>query len=134
MAAIESLSSCGPQPNCQPPPPRAQAPKPTGVMFIFEFPSLRICMTSPEYLVVGLHQVRCRWQEKVKHSCLGLGGQPKKAVPLIGAHLGVRKDVGSWGKRRAQRAELLTEVELAICWVIFSSWIGFGGYAPQRRR
>src|SRR5712672_2835265 len=27
-------------------PPRAQAPKPTGVMSIFEFPSLRVRMTS----------------------------------------------------------------------------------------
>src|ERR1700716_1000860 len=32
MAAIELASSCGPQPNAQPPPPIAQAPKPTVVI------------------------------------------------------------------------------------------------------
>ena len=32
IAAIESSSSCGPQPNSQPPPPIAQAPKPTVVI------------------------------------------------------------------------------------------------------
>jgi hypothetical protein len=32
IAAIESLSSCGPQPNVQSPPPMAHAPNPTRVM------------------------------------------------------------------------------------------------------
>ena len=32
IAAIDSSSSCGPQPNSQPPPPIAQAPKPTRVI------------------------------------------------------------------------------------------------------
>src|SRR6266436_111882 len=39
---MESASSCGPQANSQPPPPRAQAPKPTGVILISEFPSFRV--------------------------------------------------------------------------------------------
>src|SRR6059058_5808591 len=32
MAASDAVSSCGPQPNAQPPPPIAQAPKPTVVI------------------------------------------------------------------------------------------------------
>src|SRR5436853_459235 len=39
MAATESSSSCGPQANAHPPPPSAQAPKPTGVMSRSELPS-----------------------------------------------------------------------------------------------
>src|SRR4029450_11803960 len=43
MAAIESVSSCGPQPNIQAPPPIAQAPKPTTVISRSELPSRRVC-------------------------------------------------------------------------------------------
>src|SRR4051812_20321790 len=32
IAAMDSASSCGPQPPCQPPPPIAQAPRPTRVI------------------------------------------------------------------------------------------------------
>src|SRR5712692_5430886 len=39
MAAMESASSCGPQANSHPPPPRAQAPKPKGVILMSEFPN-----------------------------------------------------------------------------------------------
>src|SRR6266702_5441276 len=39
---MESASSCGPQANSHPPPPRAQAPKPTGVILRSEFPSFRV--------------------------------------------------------------------------------------------
>src|SRR6266849_4023032 len=42
MAAMESASSCGPQANSQPPPPRAQAPKPTRVIWMSEFPNFRV--------------------------------------------------------------------------------------------
>ena len=38
MAAIESLSSCVLQPNCQPPPPAAHAPNPKRVIRRSEFP------------------------------------------------------------------------------------------------
>src|SRR5580704_12337357 len=39
IAAIESLSSCGPQENCQSPPPMAQEPNPMGVSSMSELPS-----------------------------------------------------------------------------------------------
>jgi hypothetical protein len=39
MAATESRSACDPQPNSQPEPPIAQAPKPIGVMSRSELPS-----------------------------------------------------------------------------------------------
>src|SRR5260370_2853070 len=42
MAAMESASSCGPQANSHPEPPRAQAPKPTGVILRSEFPKFRV--------------------------------------------------------------------------------------------
>src|SRR5665647_2540999 len=42
MAAIERLSSCGPQPNDQPPPPAAQEPKPTVVISRPLVPSGRV--------------------------------------------------------------------------------------------
>ena len=42
MAAMESLSSCGPQAYCQSPPPMAQAPKPMGVRCRSELPSWRV--------------------------------------------------------------------------------------------
>src|SRR5438105_12580185 len=45
MAAMDSLSSCDPQANCQPEPPMAQAPQPTRVMCRSELPSLRICIS-----------------------------------------------------------------------------------------
>ena len=41
IAAIESLSSCGPQANDHPPPPIAHAPTPTRVMFMSVVPSCR---------------------------------------------------------------------------------------------
>src|SRR5687768_16873398 len=41
IVAIESLSSCGPQPKSQSPPPIAHAPKPIGVISRSEFPSFR---------------------------------------------------------------------------------------------
>src|SRR3974390_1685940 len=43
MAAMDSLSAWGPQPNSQLPPPIAQAPKPIGVRRRSEFPSERSC-------------------------------------------------------------------------------------------
>src|ERR1041385_5457767 len=50
MAAIDSSSSCGPQANCHPPPPMAQAPIPMGVSSRSLFPSrfLRISFTIAE--------------------------------------------------------------------------------------
>src|SRR5439155_13803555 len=39
IVARESASSCGPQPNAQPPPPIAQAPKPTVVILSPLLPS-----------------------------------------------------------------------------------------------
>src|SRR5712671_1649071 len=94
MAAIESLSSCGPHPNCQPPPPRAQAPKPTGVMSIFEFPSLRVCMTSPEYWLFGFIRFDVGGRKKLN---IPARGQAGNAVPPLGAHVGV-------GRRRLRIA------------------------------
>src|ERR1700682_5517440 len=44
IAAIDSRSSCEPQPNCQPPPPTAQLPKPRGVMNKSVFPNCRVCI------------------------------------------------------------------------------------------
>src|SRR5258708_33066783 len=44
---MESASSCGPQANSHPPPPRAQAPKPTGVILRSEFPSFRVSIRNP---------------------------------------------------------------------------------------
>ncbi len=43
IAAMESASSCGPQPNIQSPPPIAQAPKPMTVISRSELPSRRVC-------------------------------------------------------------------------------------------
>src|ERR1700676_4215118 len=45
MAAMESSSSCGPQENSQPGPPRAQAPNPTGGICRSEFPTLRVSIS-----------------------------------------------------------------------------------------
>src|SRR5439155_24530632 len=42
MAASDAVSSCGPQPNAQPPPPIAQAPKPTVVISSPLVPSGRV--------------------------------------------------------------------------------------------
>src|SRR5207244_9547725 len=42
MAASDAVSSCGPQPNDQPPPPIAQAPKPTVVISSPLVPSGRL--------------------------------------------------------------------------------------------
>src|SRR3989449_1946507 len=42
MAARDAVSSCGPQPNDQPPPPIAQAPKPTVVISSPLVPSGRV--------------------------------------------------------------------------------------------
>src|SRR5438552_2098422 len=39
---MDSLSSCGPHPNDQPPPPTAHAPNPTRVMFMSVVPSCRV--------------------------------------------------------------------------------------------
>src|SRR5882757_3579918 len=44
---MESLSSWAPQAKAHPPPPMAQAPKPTGVIIKSEFPSLRVCILPP---------------------------------------------------------------------------------------
>src|SRR5215210_5162381 len=44
IAAIDSLSSCEPQPNCQPPPPTAQLPKPRGVMDSSVVPNRLVCI------------------------------------------------------------------------------------------
>src|SRR5262249_54752354 len=44
MAAIDWLSSCGPQANVQPPPPIAQAPKPIRAISRSEFPSFLLSM------------------------------------------------------------------------------------------
>src|ERR1700674_738827 len=46
MAAMESLSSCAPHPHCQPPPPIAHAPYPTGVMFKSELPNRRVSISN----------------------------------------------------------------------------------------
>src|ERR1700722_3315728 len=46
---MESLSSCAPQAKAHPPPPMAQAPKPTGVIIKSEFPSLRVCILPPDF-------------------------------------------------------------------------------------
>jgi hypothetical protein len=45
---MESLSSCEPQAKAHPPPPMAQAPKPTGVIIKSELPSLRVCIFPPD--------------------------------------------------------------------------------------
>src|SRR6478735_7799433 len=42
MASIESRSSCDPHANCQPEPPMAQAPYPTGVICKSELPRVRM--------------------------------------------------------------------------------------------
>jgi hypothetical protein len=42
--AVNRVSSCGPQPNSQPPPPIAQAPRPIGVISRSLFPSFRFCI------------------------------------------------------------------------------------------
>src|SRR5712671_2987022 len=101
MAEIESLSSCGPQPNCQPPPPRAQAPKPTGVMWISEFPSLRVCMTSPEYWLFGFIRFDVGGRKKLNIPDLGHGG---KLFDRLGAYVGV-------GRRRLR---IVDRVSVAV--------------------
>ena len=45
MARMLCSSSCGPQPNAQPPPPMAQAPKPTTLSRSSLVPSCRVCMS-----------------------------------------------------------------------------------------
>src|SRR5262249_4854665 len=45
MAVMDALSSWSPQPNCQPEPPIAQAPKPTGVMLRSELPNGLVFMS-----------------------------------------------------------------------------------------
>src|SRR6266404_1992701 len=42
MASTDCLSSCSPQPNSQPDPPIAHAPKPTGVIDKSELPSFLV--------------------------------------------------------------------------------------------
>src|SRR6266404_5738058 len=51
MAAREAVSSCGPQPKDQPPPPMAQAPKPRVVIFNPLVPRERVgnVMMSPPF-------------------------------------------------------------------------------------
>jgi hypothetical protein len=52
MAAMESLSSCGPQEKAQSPPPTAHAPKPTGVSHISDATS-RGCSVQPKRQSAG---------------------------------------------------------------------------------
>src|ERR1700678_2585524 len=44
IAAMDSSSSCAPQPNCHSEPPMAHAPTPIGVISRSLAPSLRFCM------------------------------------------------------------------------------------------
>src|SRR5450755_4302689 len=44
MVAIDSWSSCAPQPLSQPLPPMAQVPSPIGVISISVLPSRRVCI------------------------------------------------------------------------------------------
>ena len=50
MAAMDALSSCGPQAKAQLPPPMAHAPNPIGVSHISELPS---CLNSIVWLPVA---------------------------------------------------------------------------------
>src|SRR5579871_4059215 len=52
MAAIESSSSCGPQPKDQPPPPTAQEPNPTVVISRPLLPSCRFLSAMGQILPV----------------------------------------------------------------------------------
>src|ERR1017187_10963883 len=63
MAAIESASSCGPQPYAQPPPPMAQAPNPTVVSSRSVDPNRRVvsvrvavCMAPAPYAQILRHE------------------------------------------------------------------------------
>src|SRR5438477_8348510 len=58
IAAIDALSSCSPQPNSQPEPPIAHAPKPTGVMDKSELPSFFVFISTLLDLVFTFGLVR----------------------------------------------------------------------------
>src|SRR5258708_1445943 len=64
MAAIDSLSSCGPQAPRQPMPPMAHAPKPTGVIEMSESPSFfvfTLCiLTWPNSVGVNFSSIQGR--------------------------------------------------------------------------
>src|SRR3954471_1531396 len=51
MAAIDSLSSCGPHENAHPAPPMAQAPTPMGVISRSLLPSLFLVIETIIYIV-----------------------------------------------------------------------------------
>src|SRR4051794_20431004 len=65
MAAIDSLSSCGPQAKAHPPPPMAHAPTPMRVIIMSEFPSRFVSMrdsrsSNPLYQSITLlRPLRC---------------------------------------------------------------------------
>ena len=62
IAATDSSSSCGPQPNSQPPPPIAQAPKPTRVIRIPVVPSSvvvrSVCCITPSFVEYRQHYIK----------------------------------------------------------------------------
>src|SRR5437016_704926 len=82
---MESASSCGPQANSQPEPPRAQAPNPTGVILTSEFPSFRVsiqnlsinCAPSEStlgrigFLTLGLDEHTAKWLERASAASRG---------------------------------------------------------------
>src|SRR5579884_4142171 len=125
IAASELASSCGPQPNDQPPPPKAQAPKPTVVISSPLVPSGRVGSVMPgpplsrnqQHLARGLppferavRRGRLRERELAADAQL----QRARADPaehLLGARqqLGPRRHVVRETRPREEQRALLAE-------------------------
>src|SRR5260221_8071931 len=97
MAATDALSSWAPQANCQPEPPMAQAPKPTGVInrsefpscFVFIGPSVRVFMISPNhYLFLLFH---CLLPAAAEGFDQGDGGDELLAAQGGGGELDIKR-------------------------------------------
>src|SRR5260370_26692401 len=68
MAAMESASSCGPQANSQPEPPRAQAPKPTEVILRSELPNFRVSIQTLSSNHAKIRQLRSQDYRSEEHT------------------------------------------------------------------
>src|SRR5207237_1989130 len=128
IAASESASSCGPQPNAQPPPPVAHAPKPTVVMSSPLVPSGRV----GNVIRTTLRDLRSRNQQhlsrglpsleqpvclrRLRERELALDAQlqpaaldPAQHLPRPRHQLGARQDVVRQRRPREEERALLAQ-------------------------
>src|SRR5271163_3525835 len=92
---MESLSSCGPQENCQSPPPIAQEPNPMGVSSMSELPSFFLFIVSFATRIVSTDLVYVKHQQvpPLRHAPIGMN-KPRRS----------RRESSSFPTSRQKRA------------------------------